>query len=113
MRSSFVGIFDSGVGGLAVYRAAREVLPHEAFVYVADSGCAPYGDRDPAYIARRVSEIADSLVRVGARALVVACNSATVTTVAALRARHSLPIVGVEPAIKPATAIGRKGSPAT
>jgi glutamate racemase len=109
MKSSFIGIFDSGVGGLAVYRAARELLPHEAFVYVADSGFAPYGNREPAYIARRAAEIADTLVNCGAKALVVACNTATVTNVAALRAKHSLPIVGIEPAIKPATEKGRFG----
>lgn len=109
MQSGFIGIFDSGVGGLAVYRAARKLLPHQAFVYVADSGFAPYGSRESAYITRRVTEIADALVNKGAKALVVACNTATVTTVAALRAKHSLPIIGIEPAIKPAAAISRNG----
>ncbi len=109
MRSSFIGIFDSGVGGLAVYRAARKLLPHQEFVYVADSGFAPYGSREPSYIAHRVAEIADALVKRGAKALVVACNTATVTTVATLRAKHSLPIVGIEPAIKPAATLTRNG----
>ena len=109
MQSSFIGIFDSGVGGLSVYRAARKLLPHQEFVYVADSGFAPYGSRDPSFIAHRVAEIADALVKSGAKALVIACNTATVTTVAALRAKHSLPIIGIEPAIKPATAITRNG----
>ncbi|HNS58726.1 MAG TPA: glutamate racemase [Nitrosomonas europaea] len=107
MQSGFVGIFDSGVGGLAVYRAARKLLPHQAFVYVADSGFAPYGSRESAYITRRVTGIADALVNNGAKALVVACNTATVTTVTALRAKYSLPIIGIEPAIKPAAAISR------
>lgn len=109
MQSGFIGIFDSGVGGLAVYRAARKLLPHQAFVYVADSGFAPYGSRESAYITRRVTEIADALVNNGAKALVVACNTATVTTVTALRAKHSLPIIGIEPAIKPAAAASRNG----
>ncbi|SMF95214.1 glutamate racemase [Methylomagnum ishizawai] len=109
MQSSFIGIFDSGVGGLAVHRAARELLPHQAFIYVADSGFAPYGDREPAYIAHRVAAIADALVERGAQALVIACNTATVTAVAALRAKHPIPIVGIEPAIKPAAALSRGG----
>lgn len=78
MQSGFAGIFDSGVGGLAVYRAARKLLPHQALVYVADSGCVPYGNRESASITRRVTEIADALVNNGAKALVVACNTATV-----------------------------------
>lgn len=69
MQSGFAGIFDSEVGGLAVYRAARKLLPHQAFVYVADSGFAPYGSRESASIARRVTEIADVLVNNGAKAL--------------------------------------------
>ncbi|HRO22537.1 MAG TPA: aspartate/glutamate racemase family protein [Nitrosomonas europaea] len=109
MQSGFIGIFDSGVGGLAVYRAARKLLPHQTFVYVADSGFAPYGNRESAYITCRVTEIADALVNNGAKALVVACNTATVTTITALRAKYSLPIIGIEPAIKPATAISRNG----
>jgi glutamate racemase len=109
MQSGFIEIFDSGVGGLAVYRAARKLLPHQAFVYVADSRFAPYGSRESAYITRRATEIADALVNNGAKALVVACNTATVTTVTALRARYSLPIIGIEPAIKPATAVSRNG----
>lgn len=109
MHSRFIGIFDSGVGGLAVYRAARELLPHSAFVYVADSGFAPYGDREPRYIANRVIEITDALVKSGAQALVIACNTATVTTVSELRAKHALPIIGIEPAIKPATALSTRG----
>ncbi len=109
MQSRFIGIFDSGVGGLAVYRAARELLPNEAFVYVADSGFAPYGDREPGYIASRVIEITDALVKSGALALVIACNTATVTTISELRAKHALPIIGIEPAIKPATALSVTG----
>lgn len=109
MQSNFIGIFDSGVGGLAVYRAARELLPNHAFVYVADSGFAPYGDREPSYIANRVIGITDALVKSGALALVIACNTATVTTISELRAKHALPIIGIEPAIKPATALSVTG----
>lgn len=109
MQSGFIGILDSGVGGLAIYRAARKLLPRQEFVYVADSGFAPYGHREPPYIVRRVSEIAEALVKYGARALVVACNTATVTAITALRAQYSLPIIGIEPAIKPAAAMTKSG----
>ena len=85
--SNFIGIFDSGVGGLAIHRAVRALLPRESLVYVADSGYAPYGDRSPAFIAGRVVALADALVARGASAIVVACNTATVTTIAALRAQ--------------------------
>lgn len=78
MQPSFIGIFDSGAGGLAVYRAARKLLPHQALVYVANSGFALYGSRESAYITRRITEIADALVNNGAKAFVVACNTATV-----------------------------------
>lgn len=100
----FIGIFDSGVGGLAVHRAARALLPGHDFVYVADTGHGPYGGRPTGYIVERSAVIAEALARQGAAALVVACNTATVTAVAELRARHALPIVGIEPAIKPAVA---------
>ncbi|WP_396957180.1 hypothetical protein [Nitrosomonas sp.] len=78
MQSGFAGIFDSEVGGLAVYRAARKLLPHQALVYVANSGFALYGSRESAYITRCVTEIADALVNNGEKAFVVACDTATV-----------------------------------
>jgi glutamate racemase len=99
-----VGVFDSGVGGLSVLHAVRQELPYEHFLYVADSGCAPYGDRSPAFIVERAITIADFLIRRGAKAIVVACNTATGVAVQALRTRFALPIVAIEPAVKPAAA---------
>jgi glutamate racemase len=98
-----IGVFDSGVGGLSVLIALRLQLPGEAFLYVADSGNAPYGDRSSEYVIERTRKIADFLVSRGAKALVVACNTASVLAVQKLRAEHSIPIIAMEPAIKPAT----------
>ena len=97
-----IGVFDSGVGGLSVLQALRRELPHEDFLYVADSGFAPYGDRSPEFVAERALAIAQFLESEGAKALVVACNTATAIAAATLRARYAMPIVAIEPAVKPA-----------
>jgi glutamate racemase len=105
-----VGIFDSGVGGFSVLRHIHAQLPHEHLLYFADAGFAPYGDKPEHVLAERVLTIAGFLVERGAKALVVACNTATVAAVARLRERHpELPIVGVEPGLKPAAALSRNG----
>lgn len=106
-----VGVFDSGVGGLSVLGEIRARLPNESLLYVADSGHVPYGEKSPEYIRERCRQIADFLLGEGAKALVVACNTATVAAVAELRERHpGLPIVGMEPAVKPAAAATRSGT---
>jgi glutamate racemase len=97
-----VGVFDSGVGGLSVLQALRLELPNEHFLYAADSGCAPYGDRPAAFVIERAITITDFLVGQGAKAAVVACNTATAVAVESLRARFLIPIVAIEPAVKPA-----------
>ncbi|TAM48885.1 MAG: glutamate racemase [Paraburkholderia sp.] len=97
-----IGIFDSGLGGLSVLRAVRAQLPHEALLYVADSQHAPYGLRDNEFITARTLAIGKWLVSRGAKALVVACNTATAESIALARAQLSIPIIGVEPGIKPA-----------
>ena len=106
-----VGVFDSGIGGLSILRALRAERPNESFVYFADSAHAPYGERDDAYVAARSLAITAQLRRIhGIKALVVACNTATAAAIAAVRAAHpDLPVVGVEPAIKPAVAQTRTG----
>ncbi|WP_225976091.1 glutamate racemase, partial [Paracidovorax avenae] len=106
-----IGVFDSGVGGLSVLRALRAELPHERFVYLADSGHAPYGERGDAYVAARTHAITTYLQQThGIKALVVACNTATAAAIHEVRARHAgLPLVGVEPALKPALALTRTG----
>nr|WP_323123428.1 glutamate racemase [Burkholderia alba] len=97
-----IGIFDSGLGGLSVLRAARAQLPGETFIYVADSRYAPYGERDDAFIIERTLAIGEWLIGQGAKALVVACNTATAQSIAVVRERLAIPLVGVEPGIKPA-----------
>lgn len=104
-----IGVFDSGVGGLTVLRAIREQLPFEKLLYVADSGHAPYGERDAAYIANRCTIISDYLIQQPVKALVVACNTASVLAIDRLRNEFDVPIVGIEPAIKPAASVTRSG----
>jgi glutamate racemase len=104
-----VGVFDSGVGGLSVLREIRRELPYEHLLYVADSGYAPYGDRPAGFITDRTIAVADFLIAQGAKAIVVACNTATAIAVEALRSRFALPIVAIEPAVKPAAAVTQSG----
>ncbi len=105
-----IGVFDSGVGGLSVLRHIRAQLPDEDLLYFADSSHAPYGDKSEQVLASRSLAIAAFLVEHGAKAIVVACNTATVHAVKLLRAQYpDVPIVGVEPGLKPAAAITRNG----
>jgi len=106
-----VGVFDSGVGGLSVLAALRAELPHEHFVYFADTAYAPYGERGDAYVIERSRAVVEHLLREhGVKALVVACNTATTAAIHLLRADHpDLPIVGLEPGLKPAVAASRTG----
>jgi glutamate racemase len=97
-----IGIFDSGIGGLSIARCISKNLPNETFIYVADSLFAPYGDKASATIIERVNKLADWLIEQDVKAIVVACNTATVVAIEQLRSRVSIPIIGVEPAIKPA-----------
>lgn len=101
-----IGVFDSGIGGLSVLQALQAELPHERFVYVADSAHAPYGERGDAFVAERTHAIADYLVEQHQiKALVVACNTATAAAIGEARLRWPLmPLVGIEPALKPALA---------
>ena len=104
-----IGVFDSGVGGLSVLHDILALLPHEDLLYVADSGHAPYGDKTPEFIAVRSIAITRFLIAQDAKAIVVACNTATSAAVRTLRAQFDLPIVAMEPAVKPAVATSRSG----
>ena len=99
-------MFDSGIGGLSILKALRSELPFEDFVYVADSGHAPYGERDDHYLIQRSRSITSYLQsQHHIKALVIACNTATAAAIHLLRQEHpTLPIIGVEPALKPAVA---------
>ncbi|WP_029147136.1 glutamate racemase [Methylophilus sp. 5] len=104
-----VGVMDSGVGGLSVLKHLTRQLPHEHFVYFADSAHAPYGNKSASQIQQRCVTIADTLIDQGAKALVVACNTATAAAIGSLRQRYTLPIIGMEPAVKPAAAASNNG----
>jgi glutamate racemase len=101
-----IGVFDSGVGGLSIFRSLLSELPSENYVYVADSAHAPYGERNAAHVLARSQAITRYLVtQHRIKLLVVACNTATAAAIEELRQSYpDLPIVGVEPALKPAAA---------
>ena len=109
--SSPIGVFDSGVGGLSVLRALLAAMPHERFVYLADSANAPYGERGDAFVAARTHAITDYLCQQHhIKALVVACNTATAAAIHEVRSSHpELTLVGLEPAVKPALAVTQTG----
>lgn len=105
-----VGVFDSGVGGLSVLHEIERLLPRESLLYVADCGHIPYGEKTPEFIRERCLQVARFFREQGAKALVLACNTATVAAVTDLRQRYpEWPIVGMEPAVKPAAAATRSG----
>lgn len=104
-----IGIFDSGIGGLSVARAVRQLLPNEHLIYVADSGHAPYGEKTDDYIYQRMQLISLHLINQGVKAIVVACNTATTAAISRLRAECPLPIIGVEPGVKPAVLASKTG----
>lgn len=104
-----IGVFDSGVGGLSVLSHIRSLLPKEHLLYVADSAHAPYGNKPQDFIRERATTLADFLIAQGAKALVVACNTATAAAIENLRQQYKLPIIGMEPALKPAVAATKSG----
>ena len=104
-----IGVFDSGVGGISVLKHIRALMPHEDLLYVADSKFAPYGNKTPEFIRERTDAIAGFLIEKGAKALVVACNTATAAAAEYLRDRYALPIIAMEPAVKPAAQATKTG----
>ena len=105
-----IGVFDSGLGGLSVLAAIAHALPRADLVYLADTAHVPYGDKDDVFIRARVLTIGRYLDAQGCTLIVVACNPATAAAVAALReALPNVPVVGVEPGVKPAAAASQSG----
>ncbi|NJL87322.1 MAG: glutamate racemase [Leptolyngbyaceae cyanobacterium SM1_1_3] len=107
--SAPIGVFDSGVGGLSVLQAIRAALPYENLCYVADSGHVPYGTKTPEYLQKRSLVLTHFLLSQNVKAIVVACNTATVAAVAYLRATFTIPIIAIEPAVKPAVLATKTG----
>ena len=104
-----IGVFDSGVGGLSILDEALQQLPHHNYIYFADSANAPYGDKPPHWIAERSLQICRYLMEQDCSAIVVACNTATAEAIATIRSTLDIPIIGVEPGIKPAAMQSQNG----
>lgn len=104
-----IGIFDSGVGGLSVLHHIRELLPGENLIYIADRGHIPYGNKSHEYVTQRSTTIADFLLQRQVKAIVVACNTATAAAVQTLRELYPIPIIGMEPGVKPAILQSKAG----
>jgi glutamate racemase len=104
-----IGVFDSGVGGISVLKHIRAALPSEDLLYVADSYHAPYGNKSPDFIRERAINFSDFLIDQGAKAIVVACNTATAAAIDSLREKYNVPIIGMEPAVRTAAAATKTG----
>lgn len=104
-----IGVFDSGVGGLSVLRHIHELMPYEQLIYVADSAYMPYGSLADEAVSERCHRIAHFFSEQNAKAVVVACNTATAAAIESLRNDFSIPIIGMEPAVKPAVDATRVG----
>lgn len=109
-KNPVIGILDSGVGGLSVLLEIQKLLPTHNLHYIGDSAWCPYGNKPAEQIQQRVFTITDELIKQGATIIVVACNSATINAVEALRANYPIPFIGMEPAVKPAAAVTKTGS---
>lgn len=109
-RNKPIGVFDSGVGGIGTLAALRRELPQERFLFYGDTANAPYGTKSREEVMTCVSRIMDHLLENNVKAVVIACNTATAVAAAELRAKYELPIIGIEPALKPAHEMRREGS---
>lgn len=104
-----IGIFDSGIGGLSVFREIRKVLPEQSYVYYSDNAHCPYGEKTREYIIDRARAITRFLLEKGCEIIVVACNTATAAAIATLREEFPVKFIGMEPAIKPAAQATKTG----
>ena len=97
-----IGVFDSGLGGISVLKELVKQMPNESYLYFGDSAFAPYGEKKREAIRERCIAICDEFMKKGVKAIVIACNTATSACVNELRLRYDIPIIGMEPALKPA-----------
>ena len=109
-RQDPIGVFDSGAGGISTLREAVALLPGERFIYFGDQANAPYGTKNRADVLSCVRQVVNRLLAQRVKALVIACNTATSAAAASLRQELSIPVIGMEPALKPAQAIRESGS---
>lgn len=111
IKNNPIGFLDSGVGGLSVLREAISTMPNENFIYFGDSKNAPYGTRDVEDVKRLTFKVVEFLLNKNVKAVVVACNTATSAAIHDLRDKYKdIPIIGIEPALKPAVKLNRKGN---
>ena len=108
-RENPIGIFDSGVGGISALKVMAQMLPNERFLYYGDTAHAPYGTRPASEVLGFVRQVVDSLLESDIKALVIACNTATSIAAAPLRRELDIPVIGMEPALKPAAELRREG----
>ncbi|ANJ00757.1 glutamate racemase [Polynucleobacter wuianus] len=106
---SLIGVFDSGVGGLSILDEALRQLPQHDYIYLADSANAPYGEKSGAWIAERSLILCKYLADAGCDAIVLACNTATAEAIKQIREQLQIPVIGVEPGIKPAAMQSQNG----
>jgi len=101
-KFSKIGVFDSGLGGLSVLHTIRKIMPNESLIYIGDSRNSPYGTKEKSEVLNLSKQVCDTLVSKDVKAIVIACNTATSAAVNELRTTYDIPIIGMEPAIKPA-----------
>ena len=104
-----IGVFDSGIGGLSVFREIRKVLPEQSYIYYSDNAHCPYGEKSREYIIDRARTITRFLLGKGCEIIVVACNTATAAAISTLREEFPIKFIGMEPAIKPAAQATKTG----
>ena len=102
MNNNPIGVFDSGIGGLTVLKKIIEVLPNERYIYYADTANVPYGTKPKEEVKKYINDAVEFLISKQVKAIVVACNTATSIAIKDLRNKYSIPIIGIEPAAKPA-----------
>ena len=102
MNNNAIGVFDSGIGGLTVLKRLIEIMPNEKYIYYADIKNVPYGIKDKEEVKKYIYEAIEFLVHKNVKSIVIACNTATAIAVEELRNKYKIPIIGIEPAVKPA-----------
>ncbi len=105
-----IGIFDSGVGGLSIWKEIYKTLPNESVIYLADSANCPYGSKSHDEILKLSIKNVDYLLSKGCKLIVVACNTATAAAIEILRSKYDIPFIGMEPAVKPASLNSKSGN---
>ncbi len=104
-----IGVFDSGLGGISVLGELIKQLPDEEYIYFGDTANAPYGDKPPERVLELARSAVDRLLELDCKAIVIACNTATSVAASAIRQELQLPVIGMEPALKPASLIESEG----